>query len=278
MGVAALPELREALKDADASVRWRAVQAISQIGEAALADLQEALKDPDSSVREAAAAGLEQMGKAALPALPELREALKDPDGDVQWAAASALGQMGEAAVSALPELRELLKHLDGDMRSATARAIIMILANSSSEALLKQKNMGRLMDKLISTIRIQDYMYWENWLLSTALQVRDRLWLKQDQYRDPWLPPPLSHLERVASFAGYFLSMIVLLSLAGVLAVLSGSAGKVLGDQVTEGIKKVAADHPIWMLVVVVGLLAAAAGLLNFFLLDRIKGRLKRR
>jgi HEAT repeat protein len=264
----ALPELLEALKDSDRYVRSAAADALGQMGEAALPELREALKDPDRYVRASAVRAMGEMGEAALP---QLLEALKDSDGYVRSSAAWALGQMGEAA---LPELQEALKDPDRDVRGFAAKAMVAVLAKTySGGSLPEQENIGGTLNKLISILRGSD-----SEPLRSTLQLRERLGVREDPYIDPRQPPPLSRLERTTSFAGYFLSFIVLLGLAGILAVLSGSAGKVLGEQTTEAIRNLAADHPVWMLIIIVGFLAAAAGLLNFFLLDRIKERLKRR
>jgi hypothetical protein len=50
-----------------------------------------------------------------------------------------------------------------------------------------------------------------------------------------------------------------------------------VLGDQATKYFTTWETNHPFWMLIALVGLLAAAVALANFFLVDQIKERLKR-
>jgi hypothetical protein len=157
--------------------------------------------------------------------------------------------------------------------------SITSILAKTSyTDDLPQQQNINSLLHRSISILSRgakHDLYRFEKELIS-AIQMQESLRLKDDPYRSPLQPPPVSQFERLASFVGYFLSLIVLLGLIGILSVLSGSAGKVLGDQTTAYFTNLAKNHPLWILITVVGLLAAGVALLNFFLVDRIKGRLK--
>lgn len=92
----AVVEVRNALRDADAEVRWNAAEVLARIG-------------------------------PAREAIPELRAGLDDKDAKVRWHVAEALGKMGGFAKEALPGLRKLLQDPDDRVRQEARRAIIRI-------------------------------------------------------------------------------------------------------------------------------------------------------
>ncbi|HPP52681.1 MAG TPA: HEAT repeat domain-containing protein, partial [Thermoguttaceae bacterium] len=115
-----IPALREALKDKDSRVRWRAAEALGNLGDReSIPALREALKDQDWHVREAAAEALVKLGP---PSIPALREALKDQHSDVRHAAAKALGNLGDH--ESIPALREALKDQDWHVRGIAAEVL----------------------------------------------------------------------------------------------------------------------------------------------------------
>jgi HEAT repeat protein len=99
----ALPELRELLKDKNAFVRIKAVEAIWKIDSKTNAKslvpvLQQAMTDANPRVRAATPPVIALFGAKAKPALPALLEALQDKDADVKLAAIIAVGDLGPVA------------------------------------------------------------------------------------------------------------------------------------------------------------------------------------
>jgi HEAT repeat protein len=157
-GEAALPYLVEALGGEETHERWRAAQALGEIGERATADLVAALGDPRDNVRKAASAALYAIGAGGLPALLDVlpganpptrreivrllgmiaaREAdeqvraavlsaltggLADPEAGVRGQAVEALGWLGDP--STVPALLDML----ADDDPAVSRLAILAL------------------------------------------------------------------------------------------------------------------------------------------------------
>ena len=121
----------EALRHADAFVRWSAIVALGEMGPAAgeaLPGLVEALDDLDDSVRWAAAVSLGKLGGAAEPAVRSLAAALGDPSDNVlQRHAAAALGQLGPVARDAVPGLITALRAKELEVRDDVVRALVGI-------------------------------------------------------------------------------------------------------------------------------------------------------
>ncbi|MBE9210937.1 HEAT repeat domain-containing protein, partial [Nostoc sp. LEGE 06077] len=115
---AAISRLIELLKDSESDVRSSAAEALGNIGtEAAISGLIELLKDSEYIVRSRAAVALGNIGTEA--AISGLIELLKDSEYIVRSRAAVALGNIGtEAAISGLIEL---LKDSESDVRSSAA-------------------------------------------------------------------------------------------------------------------------------------------------------------
>jgi HEAT repeat protein len=92
-----IQELREGRWPSD---RWRAAQAIGEIGpeaRRAIPDLIQALKNPDHLVRWAAAGALGRFGSEARDAVPSLRDlAARDPSPAVRDAAEESLRQIDQ--------------------------------------------------------------------------------------------------------------------------------------------------------------------------------------
>jgi HEAT repeat protein/lysophospholipase L1-like esterase len=124
---AALPALFDALHDPRAAVRWRAAQAIYEIGppkELALPRYIEALGGDDAYVRSFAAWSLGALGPAAADAVPALVDALSREEAFSQGGAALALGKVGPAAREAVPALVGALESGTLARRRAAARAL----------------------------------------------------------------------------------------------------------------------------------------------------------
>jgi HEAT repeat protein len=121
----ALPELINALKDADLEVRKQAVATITGYGpdaEAAVPLLSEMLKDKDEGLRKDASDCLAKIGRSAVPALIE---ALKDKDLAMRrQAAADAFISLGVKGKAAVPALIDALKDTDVGVRRTVCLAI----------------------------------------------------------------------------------------------------------------------------------------------------------
>lgn len=105
----------------------KAVQALSHFGDKAVPILAQALKDANADVRYAAALALSDIGPAAKDAVPALVEALKDPVAKVRERTAYALGGIGPAAKDALPALVQALKDSEAIMRRQAWTALTQI-------------------------------------------------------------------------------------------------------------------------------------------------------
>jgi HEAT repeat protein len=111
-----------ALKDHDATVRYRAVQALDELRDSrAVWPLTNALSDEAMSVRARAAVALGRLGDGR--AVEPLVRALDDVSANVRYAAAGALGALGvRAAVE--PLIQVLRNDADNVVRTAAARAL----------------------------------------------------------------------------------------------------------------------------------------------------------
>ncbi len=124
----ALPLLRAAVRDADASVRLRAVYALGadpKAPAAVVADLMRvAEQDELDFLREEAVVMLGRLGKGAAAAVPLLQKALKDENARVRCNAAFALWEVTGTAKEPLPVLQGLLQHPDRAVRSGAVTAL----------------------------------------------------------------------------------------------------------------------------------------------------------
>jgi HEAT repeat protein len=143
IGAGALPELKKALTDRDASVRAGAVLAMSLMGPratpatSALADVVK--KDADARIRALAASALGAIGSEAKVELPAVRAALDDRDTGVRIAAASAVWKVGREADAGVKVLTAALTE-DPDTASRAAKALLEIgpAAKAAEPALTK--------------------------------------------------------------------------------------------------------------------------------------------
>ena len=136
---AVVPVLNDALKDENVDVRWRAANALGDIGPEAkdsVPALIDALKDKNSPVRGGAAFALGSIGPEAKDSVPALIDALKDSR--VRSNAASALGGIGAEAKDSVPALIDTLKDENSFVRLVASSALERIagsLYNSASSA-----------------------------------------------------------------------------------------------------------------------------------------------
>jgi HEAT repeat protein len=129
MGPEVVPALIETLAHHDALVRWRATQALAQIGpdaKEAVPALIQALQDENSVVRGNAANALGMIGVEAREAVQPLIAALGDSDFFVRKSGTAmiALGKIGPAAREAVPFLIQELKAPDSATRTSAAEAL----------------------------------------------------------------------------------------------------------------------------------------------------------
>ena len=109
-GAAAVPVLRDGLRDESTEVRAAAITSLGKIGAAdpkAIQGLMEGLSDQDSRIRGLSALALKSIGPKGAAAVPKLSEALDDPVESVRVSAAEALGEIGPAAGAAAHALAQ---------------------------------------------------------------------------------------------------------------------------------------------------------------------------
>lgn len=108
----ALPALRRALADPNATVRLYAARAVWHLceDEVTVHHFRPGLRHADPFERGEALRGLHDLGPAARGESDAVRQALRDPDKFVRTAAASALWRIAGDARSALPVLLAVLK------------------------------------------------------------------------------------------------------------------------------------------------------------------------
>ena len=106
-GREALPQLKAALQDQTAYVRYRAAQAMGELGAEMTGYGLSLLQSDDQELRVLGTILFKHMGRKCDPAIvvPALVKALSDPHFDVRVNAADALGELGDSAVAAVPAL-----------------------------------------------------------------------------------------------------------------------------------------------------------------------------
>lgn len=123
----ALPQLANALADADGGVREAAAQAVGQMGPDALPQLVKMLGHPDKYVRRNAVWALGKLGPMARAAVPDLAAALKDADPRTAAGAAQALGNVGDDAAETIPQLTEAMRGTNVVLCRMAAKALSQI-------------------------------------------------------------------------------------------------------------------------------------------------------
>ena len=125
IGVPALGELRQALRDENPRLRQRAAWALARFGpdaRAAVPDLIDALKDTQPAVRAHAAAALGEIGADARAAVERLVAAVRDRSPEVRMQALNALGLIGPDAVAPLAKVLD--EDTDDRVRGDAARVL----------------------------------------------------------------------------------------------------------------------------------------------------------
>jgi HEAT repeat protein len=91
-------------------IKWRALTALKNIGVAGVPRLLQALKNADEEVRRFAAGQLSEFGKVIPSVVPALIECLGDADAGVRASAVESLEKIGSRAVVARSSLEQLLR------------------------------------------------------------------------------------------------------------------------------------------------------------------------
>ncbi|HEX7896905.1 MAG TPA: HEAT repeat domain-containing protein [Planctomycetota bacterium] len=130
LGAPGVPALIDALKDADAGVRWSAAESLGRIGvaaKAAVPALTAALDDKE--VRSIAADALAAMGPEAKPAIPGLVKIIRtEKDRPLRYTAGVALFRIDKASAGpASPLLAEELRNPDGRARHDAITLLVSI-------------------------------------------------------------------------------------------------------------------------------------------------------
>ncbi len=123
LGSVALDGLMTLAAHTDPDVRWKACVALGEIGDRRAAPaLIRRLADPDRFVRGRAVSALARLGS---PALPLLTLALEDPDVRIRQGAAEALGLIGDPA--AIEGLLVAVRDPAESVRRASAVALLRL-------------------------------------------------------------------------------------------------------------------------------------------------------
>lgn len=123
----AIPQIVPLLKDEDLYVRIAAVETLTNLSEvtkASIPEIELLLKHEDTEIRSAAVEALGNLGKAALASFPQMVTLLEDNDKYVRYAAVEALGKLGRTAAEAVPQIEALLKDEASEVRYAAAQAL----------------------------------------------------------------------------------------------------------------------------------------------------------
>jgi HEAT repeat protein len=127
LGRAAVKPLVGVLSSADEDVRWMAALALGATrDDSAIGPLIALFSDPDRFVRGRATAALGMIGSAAVPALTS---ALTDPDPDLRWGAGVTFGIIRD------PSTLPLLIHALGDPVDLVRAEILAAVAGFGAEA-----------------------------------------------------------------------------------------------------------------------------------------------
>lgn len=133
---AAVPALKDCLRDKNASVRRAASFALESFGAEAVPALLEGLKSRNVTMRREVA-GVLRWGRVKIP-VASLIEALRDEDPRVRYCCVCALGYLGPEAKDAVPELIKKLndmKMIRGSEEKSSEDVVVETLARIGAEA-----------------------------------------------------------------------------------------------------------------------------------------------
>src|SRR5262245_16209747 len=138
MGVAAILELKKALRDPDPRLRVLAASILGEMGEhatAAVPELAKSLSDNDAAVRAGAARSLGKLGVIAHPALVALIIASHDPQVNVRNASAEALPKIGPVIADDVAKLPALWAEKDTVKRRLYLATVLNLKPNAALAA-----------------------------------------------------------------------------------------------------------------------------------------------
>jgi len=131
--------LLAALRDEHAGVRWRAAEALGQLGvasEAVVTALLATLRHEDAGVRSGAAEALRELGVGSKAVVEALLAALRDKHADVRGAAAHALGKLAPPDNYVAETLRRMCKARTKKERYVGVSGRFMTVKDFAFEAL----------------------------------------------------------------------------------------------------------------------------------------------
>ena len=112
------------LEDADGDVRWRALQALQELGASAAPELIASLNHRNPAVRKSVIVALGQVGSDARDAMPAMLVALHDVNADVRCAAVDCMGHLGVVNHSVLQALMQALNDSNAEVRRYVATTL----------------------------------------------------------------------------------------------------------------------------------------------------------
>ncbi len=138
-GQPALPQLKAALQDPTAYVRYRAAQAMGEMGGEMTGEGLQLLQSDDQELRVLGAILFKHMAGKGDPSrvVPALAKALSDPHFDVRVNAADALGELGDRAAAAVPALIRASDDEEWWVRDSADLALSKINTPEARQALI---------------------------------------------------------------------------------------------------------------------------------------------
>ena len=112
------------LEDADGDVRWRALQALQELGASAVPELIASLNHRNPAVRKSVIVALGRVGSEARDAMPAMLVALHDVNADVRCAAVDCMGHLGVVNHSMLQTLMQALNDSNAEVRRYAATTL----------------------------------------------------------------------------------------------------------------------------------------------------------
>jgi serine/threonine-protein kinase len=146
---AAVLEQMDGLGSGDSNVRWRAAEALGNMGgeaRPAVPAITALLRDRNEVVRWRAAEALGKVGPEAREAVPALVAALSGPPGLLTTEAAKALGRIGPSGRESVPALARALGNTEVFTRREAAKALVRMGASGAPAV-----------DALIAALRDKD-------------------------------------------------------------------------------------------------------------------------
>ena len=134
--------LEPLLQDPDGFVRMNAALCLGGLGDCALPGLRIALRDPDASVVKIAGHALAETGSAGAAAVPELIPMIRNRRSAVQRSAFRAIEGIGPDAAAAVPALVEYVESKKGAAPYA-ARALAAIGPAAAGAVPVLEKHLG---------------------------------------------------------------------------------------------------------------------------------------